>query len=71
VVGDGDTEHGVAEELEPLVRRPPGVLGAPGSVDHGRAEDGRVVDGMAQSLVELLEASRRQQGETAYSFATT
>jgi hypothetical protein len=70
VVGDDDPEHRVAEELEPLVRDPPGVFGAPRAVDEGRAQDDRVVDGTSEALVEGGEASGRVQDVT-YSFATT
>jgi hypothetical protein len=61
VVGDDDAEHGVAEELEPLVRRPAGVLGAPRPVHQRRSQQRGVVDGTAEPLVQLLEACRREQ----------
>jgi hypothetical protein len=70
VVGDDDAEDRVAEELQPLVRRPPGVLGAPRAVDEGGTEERGIVDGTSEPLVQLLEAGRRQQGAQP-SLATT
>ena len=55
VVGDDDAEHGVAEELEPLVRGVAGVLRAPRAVhESGGEEVGREVE--AEALDELREA---------------
>jgi hypothetical protein len=71
VIGHDDAEHGVAEELEPLVRLPPGVLGAPRTVDDGRREVLGVGDGLPQSSVEVGEALGVGQDELQPSLATT
>ena len=52
-------EHGVAEELEPLVRGVAGVLGAPRAVHQGRGQEvGREVE--AEALDQLLEPGYRE-----------
>jgi hypothetical protein len=70
VVGDDHPEHGVTEELEPLVRGMAGVLGAPGSVHQGgRQEVGREVEG--EALDQLLEPGYREGDRNPYSRPTT
>jgi hypothetical protein len=62
VVGDHDAEDGVAEELEALVARVAGVLGAPGAVDEGgRQEVGGEIE--AEALDELGEPWDREGDE--------
>jgi hypothetical protein len=39
VVGHDHAQHGVAQELEALVRRVPRVLGAPRTVDEGGRDE--------------------------------
>ena len=59
VVGDDHAEHGVAEELEPLVRGVAGVLRAPGAVhERGGEEVGREVE--PEALDELREVGYRK-----------
>ena len=59
VVGDDDAEHRVAEELEALVRRVAGVLGAPGAVHQGRREEvGIEVE--AEALDQSFQAGYRE-----------
>jgi hypothetical protein len=41
-VGNGPPEHGIAEELEPLVRQLTRLLGAPGPVREGPIQQGRI-----------------------------
>jgi hypothetical protein len=60
VVGHDDAEHRVTEELEPLVRRVPRVLGAPGAVgERGRELLGREVE--PQAVDERLEVRDRER----------
>ena len=59
VVGDDDAEHGVAQELEALVRRVAGVLRAPGAVHEGRREEvGSEVE--AEALDQAGQAGYRE-----------
>ncbi len=44
VVGDDQAEHGVTEELQPLVRAGSGILGAPGPVGQRPGEQVGVAD---------------------------
>jgi hypothetical protein len=62
VVGDDHAEHGVTEELEALVRRVAGMLGAPRSVHERRSEEvGREIE--AEALDELREVGDRKGDE--------
>jgi hypothetical protein len=62
VIGDDHPEHGVAEELEPLVGGMTGVLRAPGAVHESRSEEvGREVE--AEALDELRELGYRKGDE--------
>ena len=62
VIGDDHAEHGVAEELEPLVRGVAGVLRAPRAVhESGGEEVGREVE--AEALDELRELGYRKGDE--------
>jgi hypothetical protein len=57
VIGDDEAEHGVAEELEPLVRLDRlGLLRAPGSVRDGALEQLDVAKGPADPFGELVDA---------------
>jgi hypothetical protein len=59
VIGDDHAEHGVAEELEALVRRVAGMLGTPRSVHERRSEEvGREIE--AEALDELREVGDRK-----------
>src|SRR3954468_12960099 len=49
VVGDDHAEHRVTEELEPLVRRVLGMLGAPGAVREGLPEHAALAEGPSES----------------------
>jgi hypothetical protein len=71
VVGHDDAEDGVAEELEPLVRREPRVLRAPGSVDEGRREEvGNEVE--PEALDQAVQVRNRElDGRPPYSRPTT
>jgi hypothetical protein len=62
VVGDHEPEDGVAEELEALVGRVPGVLRAPRAVHERRGEDlHREVDAEAgDQRVEVVDRERDQ-----------
>jgi hypothetical protein len=70
VVGDDDAEHGVAQELEALVRRVAGVLGAPRSVDEGRRQPLRV-DLDREAFDEGGEVGDREGDQDPSSLATT
>jgi hypothetical protein len=61
MVGDDDAEHGVAEELEALVRIPAGVLGAPGPVDDRGPEQRGILDRPPEALVQIRQAIDREQ----------
>jgi hypothetical protein len=54
VVGDDEAEHGVAEELEALVRALTGVLGAPRAVDERGAQVPRREQGVTDAIGEAL-----------------
>jgi hypothetical protein len=70
VIRHHHAEDGVAEELEPLVRGVPGVLGAPRSVDQGRGQEiGDEVE--AEPLDELREVRDREGDRDPYSRPTT
>jgi hypothetical protein len=70
VVGDDEPEHGVAEELQPLVGGVAGVLGAPGSVhERRRQEVGCEVE--AEALDELVQAGDWEGDRDPYSRPTT
>ncbi len=49
MVGDDESEHGVAQELEALVRRVAASLGTPGPVRDRLDEKRRIVEGAAQT----------------------
>jgi hypothetical protein len=55
VGGDDHPEHGVAEELEPLVRLVARVLGAPGAVRDGEREQVEVVERVAERFGKSVE----------------
>jgi hypothetical protein len=60
VVGHDHAEHGVAEELEPLVRGVARVLGAPGAVrERGCELLGREVE--AEAVDERLQVRDRER----------
>ena len=70
VVGDDHAEHGVAEELEALVRGVAGVLRAPGAVhERGGEEVGGEVE--AEALDQLREPGYREGDRSPYSRPTT
>ncbi len=70
MVGDDDAEDGVTEELEPLVGRVAGVLGAPGAVDEGRRQEvGSEVE--AEALDQARKAGYRKVDRFPYSRPTT
>jgi hypothetical protein len=54
-VGGDQPEHGVAEELEPLVRVVTRVLGAPRPVRDGQGEEVDVVERAAERIGESVE----------------
>jgi hypothetical protein len=55
VGGDDQAEHGVAEELEPLVRVVARVLRAPRAVRDREGEQVEVVERVAESFGESVE----------------
>jgi hypothetical protein len=55
VVGHDPAEHGVAEELEPLVRPVPRILRAPRTVGQGLAQERRIPEPVAEALAEGLQ----------------
>jgi hypothetical protein len=59
VVGDDHAEDGVPEELEALVRRVPGVLGAPRAVHEGGREEGGV-EVVAEAGDQAVEVGDRE-----------
>jgi hypothetical protein len=71
VIRDHDAQHGVAEELEPLVGRVPGVLCAPGAVhERWREEVRREVE--AEALDQAFQARyRKRDDRPRYSRPTT
>ncbi|MGH9274097.1 MAG: hypothetical protein ACRDZU_05550 [Acidimicrobiales bacterium] len=70
MIGDDHAEHGVTEELEPLVRRVTGVLSAPRPVDQGgREELGR--EDEAEALDEPIQARYGELDQDPYSRPTT
>jgi hypothetical protein len=71
VVGDDEAEHGVAEELEPLVGRRPRRLCAPGAVGEGAGEQVVVVEAAVQARGERLEGGGEDQGCAQESRAQT
>ena len=70
VVGDGQTEDGVAQELEALVRHRAGRLCAPRAVGDGPSEQVGILEAVSQSAAEGLEL-RGQARQDAPSLATT
>jgi len=70
VVGDDRAEHGVAQELEPLVRRMASVLCAPGSVHQGGGQE-VVGEVEAKALDQLREPGYREGDRSSYSRPTT
>jgi len=54
VVCHNQAEHGVTEELEPLVGLEAGVLRAPGSVSQREGKEGFVGEATSQALPEVL-----------------
>jgi hypothetical protein len=58
VVGDDEAEHGVTEELQPLVGPGAVVLRAPRPVRDGAGEQVLVAEGATQALGERLERGR-------------
>ena len=70
VIGDDHAEHGVAEELEPLVRGVASVLRAPRSVhERGGQEVGGEVE--PETLDQLREPWYREGDRNPYSRPTT
>jgi hypothetical protein len=61
VVGDHEPEHGVAEELEALVRLVPGVLGTPAAVGERGRQVGFVRKRPAQPFMQSCEAGDGEQ----------
>jgi hypothetical protein len=61
-VGHDPTEHGVTEELQALVRRVAGVLGAPRSVREGLVQQGRLLEVVADPLCQRLDVRPARQG---------
>jgi hypothetical protein len=55
VVGDDQAEHGVTEELEPLVRAVPRVLGTPRTVRERRGQCRLVGNRPSEALVQRGE----------------
>jgi hypothetical protein len=71
VVGDHHAEHGVAEELQPLVGRVPGVLRAPGAVHERWREEVRC-EVEAEALDQAFQARyRKRDDRPRYSRPTT
>ena len=70
MVGDDHAEHGVAQELEPLVRGVAGVLGAPGAVHQGGGQE-VVGEVEAEALDQLREPGYREGDRSPYSRPTT
>jgi hypothetical protein len=69
-VGDDHPEHGVAEELESLVRGVASVLGTPRTVHQGGGEMlGSQVE--AEALDQLGEPGNRERDRSPYSRPTT
>ena len=57
-VGHRPAEHGISEELEPLVRLLAGRLRAPAAVRHGATQQSHVVELVAEPLAERFEVGR-------------
>ncbi|MEK9637586.1 MAG: hypothetical protein VW060_11000, partial [Acidimicrobiaceae bacterium] len=60
MVGHHDTEHGIAQELEPFVRLIAGMLSAPRPVREGMNQQARLNKVITESL---LEGGGRRRGE--------
>jgi hypothetical protein len=61
VIGHDESQHGVAEELQALVRFVAGILRAPAAVRQRCREVGLVGERRTESLVQNIEASDRKQ----------
>ena len=61
-VGDDPAEHGVAQELEPLVGRVAGVLRAPRAVGQGLVQQCRLLELVADPLRQRLQVRLARQG---------
>jgi hypothetical protein len=70
VIGDDDAEHGVAEELEALVRGVTRVLGAPGPV-HERRRDEVGSEVEPEALDQARQVRDRKLDGGPYSRPTT
>jgi hypothetical protein len=55
MLGEGEPEHGVAEELETLVRLGAGVFGAPAPVGEGELEERAVVEPVVEAVEQPVE----------------
>ncbi len=62
-VGDDQAEHGVAEELEPLVRLVARVLGAPRPVRDREREQVEVVERVAERFGKAVEVVGVQEDQ--------
>jgi hypothetical protein len=72
VVGDDHAEDGVAEELQPLVRVVPQVLGTPRAVDERGSEDLGRGQGDAEAFRQFVEGRYGEwYGDLPYRRART
>ena len=69
MVGHHDTEHGIAQELEPFVRLIAGMLCAPRPVREGVNQQARLNEVITESLLEGGGRRRGEQGQP--NLATT